>query len=305
MRLAILANPAASGFSGDALRRVTGILRTQYEVEQLWPSAAGGIEATVCEAIDNGVDVVAAMGGDGVVHHAAAAMVGTSATMAVIPVGTTNVLARILGIPDDPVGAAEALRSNPRRVDLAVASLEGSGALGKVDTIATFSAGIGLDADIVRQAEAEPYRKYRLGGLHYLRTTLRTALGSYVGRPASLRVDDGERRADGVAVLVQVHEPYTYLGPFPLRIARRSPASLAVLVLEELAAARIAEILANVLAGRRLDGVAGVTVWTGVDRLNISAEPAMAAQCDGESLGLVDRVEIGYCDRALKILVPA
>ena len=226
MRLVILANPAASGFSGDALRRVTTILRSRYEVEALWPSAAGGIEATVREAIDNGADVVAAMGGDGVVHHAAAALVGTSATMAIIPVGTTNVLARILGIPDDPVKAAEAFTSDPRHIDLAVARVCGSGALGEVATIATFSAGIGLDADIVRQAEAEPYRKYRLGGLHYLRTTLRTALGSYVGRPASLRVDDGERRADGVAVLVQVHEPYTYLGPVPLRIAPRSPPRL-------------------------------------------------------------------------------
>ena len=48
-----------------------------------------------------------------------------------------------------------------------------------------------------------------------------------------------------------------------------------------------------------------MTVWTGVDRLNISAEPAMAAQTDGESLGLIDRVEVSYCERALKILVPA
>ena len=74
--------------------------------------------------------------------------------------------------------------------------------------------------------------------------TLRTALGSYVGRPASLRVDDGERR-NGVAVLVQVHEPYTYLGPFPLRLAARSPASLAVLILEEVVAGRIPQILAS------------------------------------------------------------
>ena len=168
---------------------------------------------------------MAAMGGDGVAHHAAAALVGTSATMALIPVGTTNVLARILGIPADPVRAAEALVSDPRPIDLAVARLQGSGATGTVDTIATFSAGIGLDADIVRQAEAEPYRKYRMAGLHYL-APLSAPLSVLCGRPASLRVDDGDRRADGVAVLVQVHEPYTYLGPFRFGLHRsplRSP----------------------------------------------------------------------------------
>ena len=31
----------------------------------------------------------------------------------------------------------------------------------------------------------------------------------------------------------------------------------------------------------------------------------MAAQTDGESLGMVDRVEVSYCDRALSMLVPA
>ena len=76
-----------------------------------------------------------------------------------------------------------------------------------------------------------------------------------------------------------------------------------MLILEEVVAGRIPQILASSCRG---DGSVPcpMTVWTGVDRLNIAAEPAMAAQTDGESLGLVDRVEISYCDRALTVLIP-
>ena len=38
------------------------------------------------------------MGGDGVAHHVGNALVGTDTALGLIPVGTTNVLARILGI---------------------------------------------------------------------------------------------------------------------------------------------------------------------------------------------------------------
>ena len=234
VRLAILANPAASGFSGDALRRVTGILRNRYEVDQLWPSAAGGIEATVRSAIDSGADVVAAMGGDGVAHHAAAALVGPARWLSSRSGQPTSW--RILGIPADPVQPPKRW-SRTRPIDLALARLQGSGATGTVDTIATFSAGMGsTPTSSGRPRRAVPQVPDGWSALS--RTPLRTALGSYVGRHRS-GWTTATGADNGVAVLVQVHEPYTYLGPFPLRLAPRSPASLAVLILEEVVAGRI------------------------------------------------------------------
>ena len=213
MRLAILANPAASGFSGDALRRVTGILRNRYEVDQLWPSAAGGIEATVRSAIDSGAEVVAAMGGDGVAHHAAAALVGTSATMAFIPVGTTNVLARILGIPADPVQPPK-LVSDPRPIDLAVA---GPGQRGNRHRRHHRHL---LRRDRARRRHRPAGRGRAVpqvpDGWSALSPHLRTALGSYVGRPASLRVDDGDRRR---------RRRRARPGPRALHLSRPVPAS--------------------------------------------------------------------------------
>ena len=71
-------------------------------------------------ALADGASVVIAAGGDGTVRAVAAGMAGSGVRMGIIPVGTGNVLAGNLSIPDDPERAlAVALDRNHRAVDLA------------------------------------------------------------------------------------------------------------------------------------------------------------------------------------------
>ena len=71
-------------------------------------------------ALEEGASVVIAAGGDGTVRAVAAGMAGSGVRMGIIPVGTGNVLAGNLSIPDDPAHAlAVALDANHRPVDLA------------------------------------------------------------------------------------------------------------------------------------------------------------------------------------------
>nr|WP_231980735.1 diacylglycerol kinase family protein [Tessaracoccus coleopterorum] len=59
-------------------------------------------------------DIVAVMGGDGMAHLGLNACAGTDATLAVIPAGTGNDLARGAGIPGNVHDAVEALvRAGP------------------------------------------------------------------------------------------------------------------------------------------------------------------------------------------------
>ena len=51
------------------------------------------------QAADRGVDVVCAVGGDGSVHEVGTALIGTSTSLAILPVGSGNGLARHLKIP--------------------------------------------------------------------------------------------------------------------------------------------------------------------------------------------------------------
>ena len=76
-------------------------------------------------ALELGASLVIAAGGDGTVRAVAAGMAGSGVRMGIIPVGTGNVLAGNLSIPDDPAQALTvALGANHRPVDLAWVRVE-------------------------------------------------------------------------------------------------------------------------------------------------------------------------------------
>ena len=78
-------------------------------------------------AVEEGASVVIAAGGDGTVRAVAAGMAGSGVRMGIIPVGTGNVLAGNLSIPEDPEAAlAVAFDRNHRAVDLAWVRIEGA-----------------------------------------------------------------------------------------------------------------------------------------------------------------------------------
>jgi YegS/Rv2252/BmrU family lipid kinase len=61
------------------------------------------------EAARQGCDTILACGGDGTVHAAMQSLVGGSAALGVIPMGTANALAADLGLPASPVKAVKIL----------------------------------------------------------------------------------------------------------------------------------------------------------------------------------------------------
>jgi YegS/Rv2252/BmrU family lipid kinase len=104
------------------------------------------------EAVDAGVEVVFACGGDGTVMACVGALVGTEVALAVLPAGTGNLLAANLGLPDDPAAGIEvAVRRGRRKIDVGVVG----------DRTFAVMAGMGFDAAMVGGA---PERlKRRLG----------------------------------------------------------------------------------------------------------------------------------------------
>lgn len=71
-------------------------------IETTGPNTATALAAkAVCE----GADTLFACGGDGTVHEVLQAVVGSNATLGVVPMGTANALARNLGLSHDPLGA--------------------------------------------------------------------------------------------------------------------------------------------------------------------------------------------------------
>jgi diacylglycerol kinase (ATP) len=80
-------------------------------------SESAGAQAQ--EAIREGCDTILACGGDGTVHEVLQGMVGGSAALGVIPMGTANALAADLGLPASPVKAAKMLlTATPVRISV-------------------------------------------------------------------------------------------------------------------------------------------------------------------------------------------
>lgn len=109
------------------------------------------------KAVKENFDVVIAVGGDGTINQIVQEIACTPVKLAIIPVGTTNVLARELGIP---LNAKEALENLPKfeAVDFD---------LGKVDSYYFFlMAGIGFDARVTK--EVDPFVKRWTGLMAFI-----------------------------------------------------------------------------------------------------------------------------------------
>jgi YegS/Rv2252/BmrU family lipid kinase len=118
---ALLVNPASAGGKAlAALPAVTAELdrlgAPHREVETRSVEHAAEIAAGAAEA----GEVVAALGGDGLVRPVAGALRGRETALAILPAGRGNDLARVLGIPAEPSAAARvAVQGRERRVDVA------------------------------------------------------------------------------------------------------------------------------------------------------------------------------------------
>jgi len=298
-RILLIANPSASSFTGASLRAVTSVLKTHFDVDTTWPTSAAGSRAAAAAAAAAGYDAVAAMGGDGVAHHVANGLVHTATALAVIPAGTTNVLARIIGLPAKPAKAARALIDYEPRPVTVVNVTDGTRS-----DYALFALGIGFDADVVRESERRPLAKESIGALHYVRSAATVAIRDYRAKPANLRATCDGVSVNGVSVMVQVHMPYTYFGPVPLRITDDTSDGPAAFAATGLPVRRALAIVSRSLARRDVGGARGVEIWHGFQKLIVEADPKASLQADGDLLGVGDYFEVTPAPAALRLLLP-
>lgn len=303
-RAVVIANPVASQFTGGDHRDVMAILNRSLAVDAIWPGSAAEASDAARDAIEDGATIIVAMGGDGMVHHVAQGVVGTDARLGIIPAGTTNVIARLFDVPSNASKAARLITEHPHTHQ--VGTVQMALTRGTAQTIhhAIFACGLGLDADVVIEADKEPYKKYRFGSLHYARTTFGVALKSFPKKRPHVEVRSGERFDEVAAVLFQFRDIYTYFGRLPITLGKETPDPMTALLIKRLRRRRVPAIATKVFLRRDLDELKEVEVWAGVESLNAVAKPPVAAQADGESLGIVDEAEISWRPDSLRVLGP-
>ncbi|KUG53316.1 hypothetical protein AVL62_00440 [Serinicoccus chungangensis] len=191
--VALVLNPAAR--AADAARRaVEEACREAGAPPPLvlltTPEEPGAAQAR--EAVDAGCSRVVVAGGDGTVREVAG-VVGTRATLGIVPIGTADLAARNLGLPLRSPRAAARLAVSGRGREVDLGRVELRRADGSVRTLSFLVVvGVGHDAEIL--AGLSPTAKARTGWWAYVTPGLRR-LGS-PGMPVRVRLDDTEERAE-------------------------------------------------------------------------------------------------------------
>ena len=118
-----LVNPAASSVTPRTQVVIQKALSADNQVTLAETIRRDHATRLAREAAQNEYDLVVVLGGDGTSNEAANGVAGSETALAVLPGGSTNVFARTLGLPDDPVEATGILletieNGGPRRIGM-------------------------------------------------------------------------------------------------------------------------------------------------------------------------------------------
>lgn len=303
-RMLVIANPYATTVSDRLRNLVVYALQSRYAVEAVDTEKRDHATQICREAATEGYDVVVAFGGDGTVNEAANGLAGSSTPLTCLPGGATNVVCRTLGIPDDVVDATEHLLRmaddfRPRRVDLASMN----------ERHFVFSSGIGLDASVVERVDSRPRLKARFGEYYYTYAAVSTFNRSYLIDPPRVRVRVGGRTLEGVTVVVQNSDPFTYFGRRPIRICERAAldsGSLGLAVLRRATPLELPTVVPRVFSGRpsAVTRHRQIEGFTDVDAARVEALDGrpFPVQVDGDYVGEFDLVRYAVVPERLSVV---
>jgi diacylglycerol kinase family enzyme len=308
-RMLIIVNPYATTVSDRLKNLVVYALQGRYEVEAVSTEAQNHATEIGREAIDGGYDLVVAFGGDGTLNEVANGLAGTDVPVTILPGGSTNVVARTLGIPNDVVDATEHLlgladRFEPRRIDLGIAN----------GRRFVFSCGCGLDASAAMRVDRKPKLKARAGPYFYTAVAVSSFYREYLRNPVVMRLEVGDEAVDGITVLSQNSDPFTYFGNRPVRVAEGieiDDGTLSIAVLRRAAQRDMVPIVTRVLAeGLRASRHRQITHFDDVTAARVvsaSTDAAGAArpfpiQVDGDFIGAQTELDLAVDPGALTII---
>lgn len=257
-----------------------------------------GPDACAREAVAAGADLVIAAGGDGTVSAVATQLVGGTARLGVLPLGTSNSFAAALGIPDDLDGALATLGAGDHRV-LDVATAHTATARRTMILHCT----VGFHADVIASTSTDAKRRW--GVLAYAGSALRE-LARLEPFAVELTTADGHRvRSRAIAVAVANLAPIkTVLAHGPSHLLGDDGRVDVTIVAAETMAEAIATGVHLYRSAREGEAATRDNVGSfSSARVAIVADPPQAVLVDGEPFGETP-VTIETVPRALVVVAP-
>lgn len=293
-----MVNPNATATSHRTREVLTAALDRDLKLEVVHTERRGHATRLATRARVDGMDVIVVLGGDGTVNEVVNGLLADGPharvpDLAVVPGGGTNVFARSLGLPTDPVEATgsllEALRADARRsIGLARAD----------DRWFTFCAGLGLDAEVVAAIDRRRSEGRPAAPRHFVAEAVRAFFASTDRRhPALTLLRPGLPPEEGLFLAIVANtSPWTYLGDHPVQPCPDASfdAGLDLYAVRRLRTLATLRQARQLLARPRPGGPRGRQVLSVHDApgFTLSAARPVAFQVDGEPLG--ERTEVSF-----------
>jgi len=291
VHLKIIYNPAAGrGRARRHVREVEEYLRSRGARVDCEPSTGpADLVRIAAESSRAGYDRVVVCGGDGTLNLAVREFDLTKGTLALIPTGSGDDFARVMGIPRKIRPACDVVLDGVvREVDVAVAN--GIRYMGV--------AGLGFDSEVADYANRNV--KFLRGSAVYLYAIFRV-LPRFTPRPVQLRTEHGVR--DESIMFAAVGNTRQYGGGI-----RITPAAIVddglldLCIVHRTSRGQLLKTLPKAYTGAH---VTSPFVETGRGReFHFSSEQPMAVYADGEPLTRTP-VSFGLAEGRLKVVVPA
>ncbi|MCV7280064.1 diacylglycerol kinase family lipid kinase [Mycolicibacterium flavescens] len=313
MRAVLIVNPNATSTTPAGRDLLAHALESRVKLTVVHTDHRGHAIEIGREAARDGVDVLIVHGGDGTVNEVVNGVLevngpGAAApAVGVVPGGSANVFARALGISPDPIEATNQLvdllsEYRRRRVWRRIGLMDCG------ERWAVFTAGMGVDGDVVAAVEAQRARGRKVTASRYVRVAIREVLASARKEPTLTLHLPGQEPVGGVHfAFVSNASPWTYANARPVWTNPSTTFETGL----GLFATTSMSVWANLGLVRRMLSQKSVVKARHLVRdddlpwLRVTSDTPVACQIDGDFLGPRDSMTFRSVPEALGVLAPA
>ncbi|MGE2713238.1 diacylglycerol/lipid kinase family protein [Mycolicibacterium litorale] len=311
MRAVLIVNPNATSTTAAGRDLLAHALESRVDLTVAHTDHRGHAIEIAREAAADGVDVLIVHGGDGTVNEVVNGVMrdgrrADAPAVGVVPGGSANVFARALGISPDPIEATNQL------VDL-LGEYRRSGVWRRIGLMncgerwAVFTAGMGVDGDVVAAVEAQRAKGRKVTASRYIRVAVRELLASVRKEPTLTLYAPDREPATGVHfAFVSNSSPWTYANTRPIWTNPGTTFETGLGVFATTSMNAWANLrLARQMFARESNPVARHLIRDDdLPWVRIASEMPVACQIDGDYVGLRETMTFTSVPDALGVIAP-
>jgi diacylglycerol kinase family enzyme len=303
LRLLLVVNSSASSVTPRGKVVIQKALSADHAVTVAQTNRRGHATRLAQGAANDGYDAVVCLGGDGTLNEVANGLAGSRTALAPLPGGSTNVFARTIGLPNDPIEATGALLDG-----LANDHIERVG-LGSVNgRYFLFHVGLGFDACVVSQVERRAGLKRYAGHPLFIFSAFTSWFRHYDKSRPRFALDFGDGPpVESYFTIVMNTNPYTYLGSLPLDLLDEATLDRGLSTVS-FRSFKLHTLLGGAGAafgiGRDLRKRKQLDVRTDLATLSVEGHGPFPYQVDGDFLGEIEHLEFRHVPDVLDLVFP-